>query len=185
MAGNNYTHGNNQWADAGVTLWSGPRMTRSQVLRVMRAIYEEVPQQYPGVTRAPGLRHLARQVGPRTHVRDVWLRQGITRLVHDLSHRASRYLWPDVRPHDPVHAALERHLIAFAIRKGYHRLTVPAPKPKASKPSAVDRRAAQAKANLARAERRLKLAQTLAKKWRAKVRYYAKGKRVTTPGLQP
>lgn len=170
--GNAYSHGNDLWKAADVRLWSGPRLSTSQAARIKRALFKEAARQLVASSPAAKWRLDAMSRQTKVRVDRAWLRAGVTRVVHDVSHQIHRDVHPNLRPHDPVHASLERHLIRFAIARGYHRLPEPAPRKLKPKPNIVDRRAAQARANLVKAETRLKRAQTLAKKWRTKVAYY-------------
>lgn len=137
-----------------------------------------------------------RKLGWRVEVtsgnRHTWGRGGVLKVnpskgwrefVHDFSHWLDRVaFWIDGkgdgrRPHARQHAQLERRLVREVVRRGWL-----APKPAAAapavapvpKPDANASKLAHASKMLAKAERRLKLATTLAKKWRRRVAIYSR-----------
>lgn len=99
---------------------------------------------------------------------------GWRELVHDLSHWCFRVLEPWSKPHCEAHADLERRMASEVICRGWleGRLK-PEPQPVTVRDRPAER-AAHAAKMLARAETRLKRAETIAKKWAARVRYYNK-----------
>jgi hypothetical protein len=121
--------------------------------------------------------------------RHSWVRSGVLRinvdrrgwgpdgtgwrdLVHMVSHWCFRSLEPRSLPHCEAHADLERRMANLVITSGWldGRLK-PEPQPVTVRDRPAER-AAHAAKMLARAETRLKRAETIAKKWAARVRYY-------------
>lgn len=93
--------------------------------------------------------------------------------VHHLSHWIDTLAWSQRgrKPHDRSHARFELRMVREVLKRGWLESPAPVEKPK---PSLIEQRAAHAVAMHARAVRRLKLAETIETKWRARVKYYAK-----------
>ncbi|NJM13180.1 MAG: hypothetical protein HC889_16105 [Synechococcaceae cyanobacterium SM1_2_3] len=174
-----YNHIKGMWLKAGLRMWGGPRLNSAQARRVKVAMLRFAAGQYGPAERDALTRwadRAARAADPADVIRPVWRREGVTRLVHDISHEIMGMITGSKR-HCPAHAMLERFLTERAIAMGAHKLNAPAPKAK-PKVDVVAKRASAAAANLANWERKLTRAQKAVKKWGAKVRYY-EGKTAT------
>lgn len=107
--------------------------------------------------------------------------KGWREFVHDFSHWLDRVvLHRRAKPHARDHAKLELRLVREVVKRGWlnpEPAAAPQPKPEPVPPSPDQRKAAKlahATKMLARAERRLKLATTIAKKWRRRVALYSR-----------
>lgn len=61
--------------------------------------------------------------------------KGWGRLIHDVSHIVFAARHPFARPHDGGHAALEREMAEYVVRKGWL-----VPRPRQDKPNSIDRK---------------------------------------------
>jgi hypothetical protein len=95
--------------------------------------------------------------------------KGWGRLVHDMSHRLFRRIYPNRRPHDPLHAKYEADVAAYVVEQGWLTGKLkPAPKVKA-KPS-TSAKLANVEAAIKRWTTKEKRARTALKKLHAKQR---------------
>jgi hypothetical protein len=111
--------------------------------------------------------------------------KGWRRLVHDVSHDLHRWRYPNKTPHGSFHSTIERELIDYVVGQTNWLQGGLKPKAKAA-PSVTDRRQAKlddARAMLAKWERKLKLAQTKVKGYRRDVLRYERA--VATPYVAP
>ena len=105
-------------------------------------------------------------------------------LIHDLSHEVHYRLNPAAKPHDRKQHVIEARMVRYAVAKGWLAGALRKPeKPvePVAKVSLRDKRASRARASLARAEHRLKLAQAAVARLTKKVRYYDKPAPVRAP----
>lgn len=100
-----YAPVNAAWSEVGVD-WQHRPLTEAQALRAARTLWKVA-----GFER------------PRPVIRPVWLKEGIRRLVHDVSHR----VWRMKRPRDKRHrdhcveqASWERAFAREAIERRWH-----------------------------------------------------------------
>lgn len=94
--------------------------------------------------------------------------KGWGRMIHDASHLVFQARHPSFRPHDGGHAALEREIAEYVVRKGW---LAPRAKIRHQKPNSYER----AKANLPRWETKLKRATNAIKKLRRTIARHERG----------
>lgn len=157
------------WASVNVPSTLHPKVALAVARELLR--FGECPRR---VVKARATRGNRRAVSLRRGVLQVNPERGWKELVHDVSHWVFLLVNPAASGHCEAHAALELSFVQRVIARGWLHYEPPPAVPKKTPADRIAERASHAERMLARAERRLKLAQTLAKKWRAKVRYYAK-----------
>jgi hypothetical protein len=154
---------NKLWSDAAVK-WNHDRLTEKQARRMKQTLWRVA-----GHPKPKG----------KTKVRPVWLREGVKRLVHDVSHDV--WDWKkgpsDRRDHCVEQASWERVFTQEAIKRGWHlpkkpravRPAKPAPDPHVVKLAGIERRlkawrtrAKRAATAIKKLERAVKRAERLA-----------------------
>jgi len=115
--------------------------------------------------------------------RHTWPRRGTWKvnprnwhnIVHAVSHWCFSSRYPSrtgVRPHDPGHAAIEKHLIEYVINQGWLDGKLKRPKKEKPKTDPKADRAARVVLSIKRWETKKKRAETALKKLRKQQRYY-------------
>lgn len=102
-----YSQTNKLWIDAGVSQWDHRPLTVAQARKAKRTLWRIALGRWPR----------------NSDVRPVWQKQGIKRLVHDVSHSVWRQLRPagNRRHHCIEHASWERSFTQEAIKRGWHQ----------------------------------------------------------------
>lgn len=132
MAFDHYETCNAIWRDAGVS-WTHNRLTEAEARRMATVLWKlGAPNRRPS----------------RLHIRPVWMRQGVRRLVHDVSHRVFRWVRPasERRNHCFAHSTFEKMFSEEAIKRGWHVAKpsrAPRPKKAAADPKVVKRTRAE------------------------------------------
>lgn len=152
---------------------------------------EQLPATLPAITRIEAQRIsnlLVRRFYPNKpkgyggRIRRCWLSsvptastnhsKGLGRLIHDFSHRTFRRVYPDKRPHDPLHVRYEADIAAFVAGSAWLK-RVTAPKPAKAKPTINEKRARdlmRVETAIARWESKQRRARNALKKLAAKKR---------------
>lgn len=139
----------------------------------------------PAITREEARRasrRLAKHFkGSRRRVRRCWIslkpttssNKGWHRLVHDMSHYIFREQNWNAKSHGGYHAKYEKQMIEYVVSRGWldGRLKTK-PAAKLAPDVRVQKRLEHARTMLEAKLREIKLATTLAKKWRRRVRHY-------------
>lgn len=141
MARTDYEIVNDLWREAKVG-WADRRLSMPEAKRMARVLWKIAGREIKDPV-----------------IRPVWLREGVRRLVHDISHRAWRRVRPsgERRDHCTLHASWERNFTEEAIKRGWH--VAPKVRPVREKKPAPDK-------NLVKLTR----AEEAAKRWRTKLK---------------
>lgn len=175
-----------EWYDRVNSAWPAhvPPMTSKDAINAAKRLYRFATKKKLGwvVKVTSGNRY----TWGRSGVLHVNPTKGWREFVHEFSHWLDRTHWLFARgrgkPHARVHAKLELRLVREVVKRGWlNPKPTPEPEPKLKPepaplaPSArTAAKSAHAQKMLAKAERRLKLATTLAKKWRRRVLIYSR-----------
>ena len=110
--------------------------------------------------------------------------KGWHRLVHDISHMASREQFPRERPHGPHHAKIEREMVEYVLAQGWldGRLRKKAPTPK---PKTDGDKVARLHARVALWDSKRRRAENALKKLAKSIRYYENKAARDGQGLTP
>lgn len=110
---------------------------------------------------------------------DVTLHKGWERLVHDVSHKVFRHRHPQLNPHHPSHARLEREMAAYVLAQGWlGGKLAPAAPPTRTLTERREARRANLTARLTRWQTREKRARTAMRKIRAALKRLDKAQAV-------
>jgi hypothetical protein len=94
-------------------------------------------------------------------------RNGLPRMVHDISHWLYERMHPRFLGHSTRHAALERDMVSYVLKKGWHLPKPPKPeKPTPTKVEVRAKRLAETEASIKRWESKAKRAATALRKLR-------------------
>lgn len=129
-----------------------------------QAVPKALPEQLPAITREDARRiatKITRKFWPHTRrdyiypgssVRRVWLsakptksknhHKGLGRLIHDMSHRVFRAVYPHKLPHDPLHVRYETDIAAFVADSAWLAKLLQ-PRPPKAKPTLAEKHARQ------------------------------------------
>lgn len=108
-------------------------------------------------------------------------RRGWHDVVHDWSHQAHGYLYPNETGHGPHQAFIERKMVEEVVKRGWLTGRLNKPKPEKSKPDVRGQRQAAVLKKLAKWQTRLKRAKTAIKKLEKQKAYYEKERPAPKP----